>query len=121
MRLSIVIDMDGIDMTEKQRQHYGTGQWKKLRISVLARDGYICAYCGQEATTVDHVIAISKGGAVYDMENLVACCSRCNSMKRDKSQAVFLRGSSTPPVLTTDLSPLTHSSTPISPIATIND
>ena len=113
--------MVGIDMTMSQRALYGTGQWKKLRISVLSRDGYICAYCGQEATTVDHVVAISKGGAMYDMENLVACCSRCNSMKRDSSQAVFLARSSTPPVFTTDLSPLTHSSAPISPIATIND
>jgi len=108
-------------MTASQRQHYGTGQWKKLRISVLARDGYICAYCGQEASTVDHVVAISKGGAVYDMDNLVACCSRCNSMKRDKSGAVFLRQLSTPPVLKTDLSPITTATTPNAPIATINE
>jgi HNH endonuclease len=107
-------------MTSNQRKHYNTGQWKKVRISVLARDGYICAYCGQEANTVDHVLALSKGGQAYDMDNLVACCSRCNSMKRDKG-AFFLQQSSTPPVLSTNLSPLTHSSAPISPIATIND
>ena len=108
-------------MTMNQRKHYGTGQWRKVRASVLSRDGYICAYCGQEANTVDHVVALAKGGQPYDMENLVACCSRCNSRKRDKSGAFFLSQSATPPVSSSVISPLTHSSAPISPVATLND
>ena len=109
-------------MSEKQRSHYSSSQWTKVRASVLSRDGYTCAYCGSvEANTVDHVVPLSKGGEPYDMENLVACCSRCNSMKRDKSDAFFRGGSPTPPVLFGNLSPLTTATTPISPIATIND
>ena len=66
---------------------------KAIRLRVLARDGYVCAYCGEEANTVDHVIPRAKGGDVFDMDNLVAACKRCNSSKRDKS--VFLVSSST--------------------------
>lgn len=108
-------------MSEKQRSHYSSSQWTKVRASVLARDGYTCAYCGSvEANTVDHVVPLSKGGEPFNLDNLVACCSRCNSKKRDKS-AFFLEQSPTPPVLFGNLSPLTTATTPISPIATIND
>ena len=86
-------------MTVRQREHYGTGQWKKLRLSVLARDGRICAYCQQgDATTVDHVVPLARGGAPYDMDNLVACCSTCNSAKGDRN-VLFFKRSSTPPAL----------------------
>lgn len=76
----------------------GTSQWKKQRIRVLERDSYECAYCGEAANQVDHVIPRAKGGT-HDLDNLVACCRRCNSLKGSKS--VFLGGSSTPPVLLT--------------------
>jgi len=100
---------------------YGTGAWKKLRLSVLARDGYICAYCGQDATTVDHVVAVARGGEMFDRENLVACCSRCNSAKGAKSDAFFLQQSPTPIVPKDFFSPLTQATTPTNPIVTIND
>jgi len=29
-----------------------SSKYKKARLVVLARDGYTCAYCGQDATTV---------------------------------------------------------------------
>jgi hypothetical protein len=32
------------------------------RRGVLARDGHRCAYCGQRATTIDHVVPLSRGG-----------------------------------------------------------
>ena len=38
-----------------------TAEWKKQRQRVLKRDGYICAYCGQDATEVDHIIPRAKG------------------------------------------------------------
>ena len=100
---------------------YGTAQWKKLRLSVLSRDGYICAYCGQDATTVDHVVAVARGGDMFDRENLVACCKICNSAKGAKSDAFFLQQSSTPIVPGGNTSPLTHASTPTNPVVTIND
>jgi hypothetical protein len=109
-------------MAVRQREHYGTGQWKKIRLSVLARDGYICAYCGNgEANTVDHIISLAKGGAPYDLDNLVACCLSCNSAKGDKN-AFFFTQSSTPPASQTHISPcFTLSSTPKQPICDLTN
>jgi len=50
--------------------------WKRVRLAVLAASGYECAYCGQDATTVDHVVSIKAGGDPLSLENLVACCKR---------------------------------------------
>jgi 5-methylcytosine-specific restriction endonuclease McrA len=61
--------------------------WNKIREAVLIRDGYICNYCGRDATTADHVLPRSKGGQ-DTMNNLVAACHDCNS---DKSDTVLFR------------------------------
>jgi len=54
------------------------------RRGVLRRDGQRCAYCTASATTIDHVIPRSRGGA-DSWENLVACCLRCNNVKGDRT------------------------------------
>ncbi len=89
--------------------------WKRVRIAVLARDGHVCAYCGQDATTVDHVISIKAGGNPLDMDNCVAACRRCNSSKGSRSQAVFLAANSTPPAFPGFISPITTSTVPNGP------
>lgn len=56
----------------------------KIRLNkpnIFRRDGYKCGYCGsREKLTLDHIIPISKGGR-STWENLVTCCSKCNSKK----------------------------------------
>lgn len=54
--------------------------WSKLRKTIL--DGYnnICAYCGNPANQVDHVIPVARGGT-YELDNLVAACKDCNRKK----------------------------------------
>ena len=84
-----------------------TRQYKAQRIKALERDGYTCVYCGQDADQADHVIPISKGGNPTDLNNLVACCRRCNISKGNRSEAVFLRRTATPPVFQEDTSPRT--------------
>jgi 5-methylcytosine-specific restriction endonuclease McrA len=54
------------------------------RRGVLRRDGQRCAYCSSGATTIDHVMPRSRGGA-DSWENLVACCLRCNNLKGDRT------------------------------------
>jgi 5-methylcytosine-specific restriction endonuclease McrA len=56
------------------------------RRGVLRRDSHRCAYCGHSATTVDHVLPRSRGGA-DSWENLVACCLGCNNTKGDRTPA----------------------------------
>lgn len=55
---------------------YGAG-YQAARLRVLRRDGYRCAYCGDPATTADHLIPVSRGGSSHD-SNLVAACMMCN-------------------------------------------
>jgi 5-methylcytosine-specific restriction endonuclease McrA len=51
---------------------------------VLRRDAHRCAYCGNSAGTIDHVLPRSRGGK-DSWENLVACCLSCNNLKGDRT------------------------------------
>jgi 5-methylcytosine-specific restriction endonuclease McrA len=84
-------------------------KYKAQRLIVLARDGYTCTYCGQDAMTVDHIVAIKNGGDPISLENMVACCKRCNSSKGSRSQGVFLARTATPPAFPSSASPKTTS------------
>ena len=82
--------------------------YKAFRLKVLARDQWSCFYCSAPATTVDHIIPISKApDLVINYENAVACCQSCNSKKGSRNQGVFLGRQSTPPVFSDCLSPKT--------------
>ena len=100
-----------------KHQALGTSRWKQLRLRILMRDGYECAYCGETADTVDHVISRAVGGDMWDPENLVAACKRCNSAKGmgGAKKAVFSGSSSTPPVFIDVSLPETASIVPDSP------
>lgn len=58
------------------------------RRGVLARDRFMCQYCGltpgRNALTIDHVVPRSRGGPKR-WENLVAACARCNRRKGGRS------------------------------------
>ncbi|MDP9189949.1 MAG: HNH endonuclease [Actinomycetota bacterium] len=55
------------------------------RKAVLARDEWMCQYCGSEkpGLTVDHVIPRSRGGESV-WENIVAACAACNRRKGNR-------------------------------------
>ena len=48
-----------------------------------------CQYCGDQATGVDHIIALARGGKDVD-ENKIPCCASCNRKKNDKPVVDFL-------------------------------
>jgi len=66
------------------------------RKNIFERDQYTCQYCGdkppskraalkwmeEKALTFDHVVPKAQGGKTV-WENIVTCCSKCNSKKRD--------------------------------------
>lgn len=58
------------------------------RTSLLARDNFTCAYCGNQfpaqKLTLDHVVPCSKGGA-RDWDNIVSACYKCNSRKANRT------------------------------------
>lgn len=66
------------------RRGYGS-HWRRLRALVLAGEP-LCRQCGSngiitEATEVDHIVAIAKGGSVSDLNNLMPLCKSCHSAK----------------------------------------
>ncbi len=93
----------------------GSAKWKSLRLRVLARDGFVCTYCGVHLeganATVDHITSRKVGGSLFDMENLTSACKSCNSRKGSR----FLRGRSTPPVSPDSSLPETQITRPLSP------
>lgn len=54
------------------------------KAGVLLRDKHICAYCGDRATTVDHLVPRSQGGP-NAWTNCVAACRPCNGRKANRT------------------------------------
>lgn len=72
-----------VEIAWDARQVAGTAAAAKR--AVLKRDKHRCAYCGLGgATTVDHILPQSRGGR-STWENMVACCTKCNNAKDDRT------------------------------------
>lgn len=63
------------------------------RWAVAARDNWRCAYCevalNRRTLTIDHVLALARGGA-HTWDNVTACCLTCNTSKGDKLLKAWL-------------------------------
>jgi 5-methylcytosine-specific restriction endonuclease McrA len=63
---------------------------KFSRHNIIARDKWKCQYCGDkvdlESMTQDHVVPRAQGGKTC-WENIVTCCSICNSQKANRTPA----------------------------------
>jgi len=71
-----------------QRRHNGFEPYEDA--AILARSCGKCVYCGEPATTIDHVVPLSRGGP--DIEsNVVGACLRCNLKKGAKTVEEFVR------------------------------
>lgn len=59
---------------------------KPTREVVYENSGGKCGLCGRDVSlddfTIDHVVPIARGGT-NEIDNLQACCSRCNKLKSD--------------------------------------
>lgn len=54
-----------------------------LKTRILERDGYVCVYCGADATEIDHIMPYSYKPN-NDENNLVSTCRDCNAIASDK-------------------------------------
>ncbi|MBI3663259.1 MAG: HNH endonuclease [Acidobacteria bacterium] len=67
---------------------------RKLRPAILRRENNACFYCLRElrpeSAAFDHVVPVSVGSD-HSFRNVVACCFDCNSRKRNRPAAEFLR------------------------------
>lgn len=89
-------------------------RWQQLRKTILRRDLFVCQYCGQPATEVDHVVPVTRGGLWWEERNLKASCRKCNRSRGNRgrlgravqnaTRSVFKpRTSTNPPVSTIPL------------------
>ena len=53
---------------------------QRLRRGIFAAWGNCCAYCGQAADTLDHVLPLARGGLTVP-GNLIPACRCCNLRK----------------------------------------
>ncbi len=85
----------------KGRGDLKTGRWRRIRESVLRRDGYECQIqgptCTQTASAVDHIVPHAYGGD-DSYGNLRAACKPCNSVAggRMRGGAGFYNPTPTP-------------------------
>lgn len=62
--------------------------WERVRAAFLAAHPR-CGQCGAPAVDVDHVRAISDGGARLDPANLRPFCHKCHSARTGRDQGGF--------------------------------
>jgi 5-methylcytosine-specific restriction endonuclease McrA len=56
-----------------------SAMWKGVRRAVLERDPF-CTRCDRRLSEhVHHVVAITDGGAPYDLDNCVGLCAPCHN------------------------------------------
>ncbi|WP_204206108.1 phage replisome organizer N-terminal domain-containing protein [Mammaliicoccus sciuri] len=87
-------NIEGLDkIREQNRLRKQRQRFKEVGLEMpKPEDERICAYCGENATTLDHIIPKSKGGS-DSPENVVDCCKSCNSSKKDKYLSEFINDS----------------------------
>jgi 5-methylcytosine-specific restriction endonuclease McrA len=97
------LDVDYLTEYEKLEKYFKFRE--EFLTNELQSKGYLeCAYCHRKdliigyttikdsilnnsiknLATIDHVIPISKGGKIYDVNNCVVSCKKCNNKKADK-------------------------------------
>jgi len=95
-------------MPSKKNDPRLSRKYKEVRLKALARDGYVCYYCGYEGKdmTIDHIIPVSKAPELaIDINNMITACKSCNSSKGSRSQGVFLEKRATPIAFQSNPSP----------------
>lgn len=90
-------------------QGLNQAQWKEARKRAIASKDPICAICHKWidveapafhplAVEVDHIVPRSRGGALYDLDNLQLTHSKCNRRKGARMESDYLPEGTANPV-----------------------
>jgi hypothetical protein len=63
---------------------------KRFRESIYQAWDHECAYCGEKATSLDHIIPRFKSGC-SNRHNLVPACCRCNANKASSDMEAWYK------------------------------
>jgi len=96
-------------MPPNRKQLWNKPEWALARKRAIASKDSICAICHHPidleapafsplAVEVDHIVPRSRGGALYDIENLQLTHSRCNRKKGAKMASDYEANTSINPV-----------------------
>jgi len=83
MHMSFAYQMPRKCVQNKKRKHTKRQVLAKIIQRVYQHFNFECAYCGNEAESIDHIIPRHKGGD-NSPNNLVAACIDCNHHKGTK-------------------------------------
>jgi len=64
---------------------------KRFRDEIYKAWDYKCGYCGEPATSLDHIVPRFKSGS-SNRHNLLPACRRCNSNKASTPVQVWFEG-----------------------------
>jgi predicted phage replisome organizer len=81
-------NIDGMEKIREQNRDRKRLQRERQRQALIG-SGNICEYCGNEGTTVDHLIPKAKGGLDVP-DNTVCSCLSCNMKKTSRDLDIFL-------------------------------
>ena len=84
-------NLTGASQATVRKSVYWTQRWRRLRIRVLERDGWLCVSCQDKdriefATVVDHITEITQGGDPWAMENLRSMCRPCHEARHKRGE-----------------------------------
>lgn len=80
---------DANDALRKAYRRSGNEERRRLKLRILARDGWRCQFCGIDLSrdvdtfltaTIDHLLPRCDGGNNAE-DNLIASCLTCNGLK----------------------------------------
>lgn len=74
---------------DNPNRFYQSTRWKKIRIVVIRRAFGLCQDCEKRGilvsgNNVDHILPVSQGGAIWDLDNLQLLCETCHNAKTAK-------------------------------------
>ena len=89
-----------MDAALPRKQTWNKTEWATARKRAIASKDPVCAICHGQidleapafsplAVEVDHIVPRSRGGAIYEMDNLQLTHSRCNRKKGAKMDSDY--------------------------------
>lgn len=79
---------------EQRRKFYRSAEWKRMRVSIIERDGAVCRLCSARGDrgaiiNVDHIKSLKYHWHLrLDPENLQVLCEDCNIGKGNRSLTI---------------------------------
>lgn len=76
----------GRHQQQRGKNPYNNARWRNLRKQVIKRDHGMCQACLRKdlirvGTDCDHIKPVSKGGDMWDINNIELLCRQCHQEK----------------------------------------